>query len=153
MTDIEVRAATEADLPKAASLRWQWSLENGQELAGTEAEYAERFTAWARGATQHECFVATRAGETIGMAWLAVTDRVPAADSFVRLSGDLQSVYVVPGERNHGVGARLVHAVVARARELGLQHVTVHSSSRAIPAYRRAGFQMLPRLMILDPRG
>ncbi|NUT33123.1 MAG: GNAT family N-acetyltransferase [Hamadaea sp.] len=152
MTDIEVRPATHADLPSAASLRWRWSLENGQELDGTEAEYAERFAAWADAAPQHEFFVALRAGQVIGMAWLAIFDRVPAADAFDRRTGDLQSVYVVPEERNGGVGGRLVEAVLRRARELGLQHVTVHSSSRAIPAYQRAGFQMVPQMMYLDPR-
>jgi GNAT superfamily N-acetyltransferase len=152
VNEIEVRPATDADLPKAAGLRWQWMLESGQTPAGTEAEYVERFASWARATSRHECFLATRAGTVVGMAWLAVTDRVPAADAFDRRSGDLQSVYVVADERNRGVGGRLVDAVAQRARELGLQHVTVHSSNRAIPAYQRHGFQAMPKLMLLDPR-
>jgi GNAT superfamily N-acetyltransferase len=151
MNEIEVRPAAEADLPKAAGLRWQWMLETGQTPAGTEAEYVEHFRNWARGAARHECFLATRAGTVVGMAWLAITDRVPAADAFDRRSGDLQSVYVVAEERNRGVGGRLVDAVVQRAHELELGHVTVHSSSRAIPAYERHGFQAVRELMLLDP--
>jgi hypothetical protein len=40
-----------------------------------------------------------------------------------------------------------VAAVVGRARELGLERVTVHSSPRAIPAYACRGFASSPRLL------
>ena len=152
MDAIEVRPATNADMPTAAGLRWRWMLEDAGTPTGTEAEYVEYFTTWARQAAHHECFLATRGDTVIGMAWLAVTDRVPAADSFVRRCGDLQSVYVVAEERNQGVGGRLVEAVARRARELGLEHVTVHSDSRAIPAYQRCGFRQVPKLMLLNPQ-
>jgi GNAT superfamily N-acetyltransferase len=152
VNEIEVRPATNADLPKVAGLRWQWMLENAQTPAGTQAEFVEHLTIWAQAAAHHECFLATRGDTVIGMAWLAITDRVPAAEKFDRRSGDLQSVYVVAGERNRGVGGRLVEAVAQRARDLGLQHVTVHSSSRAIPAYMRHGFRPVPKLMLLDPQ-
>jgi len=54
---------------------------------------------------------------------------------------------VIPGERDGGVGGRLVEAVLARAQDLGLERVTVHSSPRAIPAYARRGFAPSPRLL------
>ena len=34
-----------------------------------------------------------------------------------------------------------VEAVLAEARRLGLEHVTVHSSRRAVPLYHRTGFR------------
>lgn len=54
---------------------------------------------------------------------------------------------VIPGERDGGVGGRLVEAVPARAQDLGLERGTVHSSPRAIPAYARRGFASSPRLL------
>ena len=75
MNEIEVRPATGADLRKAAGLRWQWMLEDADTPAGTEAEFVEYFTTWARSAARHECFLAVRGDSAIGMAWLAVTDR------------------------------------------------------------------------------
>ncbi|GGV64260.1 hypothetical protein GCM10010228_14840 [Streptomyces massasporeus] len=56
-------------------------------------------------------------------------------------------MYVVPEARDGGLGGRLVRAVLDVARELGLERVTVHSSSRAIPAYARSGFEESPRLL------
>ncbi|KND29491.1 GNAT family N-acetyltransferase [Streptomyces acidiscabies] len=57
---------------------------------------------------------------------------------------------VVRGERVIGmawVGGRLLGAVVERARELGVERLTVHSSGRAVPAYVRAGFAGSERLL------
>jgi GNAT superfamily N-acetyltransferase len=94
--------------------------------------------------------VVVRDGVIIGMAWLAVVQRVPSPRALRRASGDLQCVYVIPGERDGGVGGRLVEAVLARAQDLGLERVTVHSSPRAIPAYARRGFASSPRLLHTD---
>lgn len=44
-------------------------------------------------------------------------------------------------------GGRLMAAIVERARELGLERVTVHSSPRAVPAYERNGFASEDRLL------
>ncbi|NUT19819.1 MAG: GNAT family N-acetyltransferase [Hamadaea sp.] len=148
MEIIEVRPAAPADLPAAARLRWQWLLEYDETPEGTEAEFVEYFTTWAQTATQHTCHVAVRGDTIVGMAWLAVTDRVPSAQSFVRRSGDLQSVYVVAAERNRGIAGRLVDAVLDQARSLGLRHVTVHSSSKAISVYEGRGFEMVRKLML-----
>jgi GNAT superfamily N-acetyltransferase len=153
VNEIEVRPATTADLPKAAGLRWQWMLDDAHTPAGTEAEFVEYFTTWAQDAARHECFLAMRGDTAIGMAWLAITERVPAAEKFDRHSGDLQSVYVMAAERGRGVGGRLVEAVAQRARDLGLLHLTVHSGRRAIPAYLRYGFRQVPKLMLFDTQG
>jgi len=50
-------------------------------------------------------------------------------------------VYVVPELRDRRIGAALLAAVLAVARGLELEHVTVHSSDRAVPLYQRAGFR------------
>ncbi|WP_308424128.1 GNAT family N-acetyltransferase [Streptomyces daqingensis] len=56
-----------------------------------------------------------------------------------------------PGERGSGLGSRLIDAVVAPAREAGLERVTVHSGDRAVPAYARRGFAVSPRLLQTEP--
>ncbi len=69
----------------------------------------------------------------------------PTPDAFQRASGDVQSVFVGPEHRNKGIGGRLTEAVLALARELGVERVTVHSSGS--PVYERAGFTVSPRLL------
>ncbi|MFI9310927.1 GNAT family N-acetyltransferase [Streptomyces triculaminicus] len=123
-----------------------------QELYGTPdaalEEFAPRFVAWARkNESSHRCVVMVRGEVVIGMAWLAITQRVPHPRAFERASGDVQCVYVVPDERGQGLGGELIQAVLAWARELGLERVTVHSSDQAVSAYSRHGFTVSPRLL------
>ena len=79
------------------------------------------------------------------VAWLAIQTRVPSPRALERSSGDLQSCYVVPDARGRGIGTRLADAVLTRARDLGLERVTVHASPRSIPVHERAGFRANPR--------
>ncbi|RLU78213.1 GNAT family N-acetyltransferase [Streptomyces griseocarneus] len=148
MNDIAIRPARSHELTAAAELRWQWV----QELYGTPDttldEFVPLFVAWAReNESSHQCMVVVHGGAVIGMAWLAVTQRVPHPRAFERMSGDVQCVYVVPDERDRGLGGELIEAVLARADELGLERVTVHSSDRAVSAYSRHGFTASPRLL------
>jgi GNAT superfamily N-acetyltransferase len=140
--NITIRPAVPGELDVVAELRWQWVLENeGVPVTGRE-EFVQHFVTWARENTSsHRCMVLVRGEVIIGMAWLAVLPRVPSPRALQRASGDLQCVYVVPGERDSGPGGRLIDAVLARARDLELERVTVHSSPRAIPAYSRHGFE------------
>lgn len=148
MNGIVVRPARDEDLGAVAGLRWRWALENGGTPVTTRDEFVRRFAQWAReNAPSHHCLVLVRDEAVIGMAWLAVVRRVPSPGALERASGDVQCVYVVPKERNSGLGGRIVDEVVALAHRLGLERVTVHSSDRAVPAYVRHGFAVSPRLM------
>ncbi|UAJ79303.1 GNAT family N-acetyltransferase [Leifsonia sp. ZF2019] len=149
MTHIDVRSARPDEWAAVGGLRWDSLLEFGGVPDDDRAVFAARFAEWAasNGAT-HECIVAVDAdGVVVGMAWLARTLRVPSARSFHRASADLQCAYVVPGLRNDGVGGRLIDAVVAHARSLGVERVTVHSSPRAVGVYERHGFASEERLL------
>jgi GNAT superfamily N-acetyltransferase len=76
----------------------------------------------------------------VGMAWLAIVDRIPGPAKWLRRAGSLQSVYVRPEERGQGIGTRLVGAAIGAARDRGLEYVSVHPSTRSFALYRRAGF-------------
>ena len=140
------RGATPADVPAMARLRWRWRVDERGALGGAatrrdEAEFVAFFTAWVTDhLATHAPFVVEVDGEVCGMAWLMTADRVPAPELTDRRTGDVQAVYVAPARRDAGVGAVLIDAVLAEAGRRGLEHVTVHSSPRAVPFYRRAGF-------------
>ena len=94
-------------------------------------------------------FLAHRNGIAIGMAWLALVDRVPGPEYFTRRSAYVQSVYVLPGERSEGVGTALMKAVLDHARHLSLDYVAVHPSERTFALYRRLGFTETDRVLEL----
>lgn len=151
MDEVIIRPARPEELGAAAELRWRWEQERHGTPAVSRAEYLRLFTAWARANdSSHRCLVAVRGGTVIGMAWLAIVPRVPVPRAPERRTADLQSVYVVPEERDSGIGGRLIEAVLALARDIGAERATVHSSQRAIPAYTRHGFAVSPRLLQAD---
>ncbi|MGW5719351.1 GNAT family N-acetyltransferase [Amycolatopsis sp. NPDC003865] len=148
MTEIEVRAARPGELAAVAGLRWRWVAGQERLPAGGRAEFVREFARWVRdNAATHHCLVVVRDGRVLGMAFLAVTPRVPTPAAFTRAAGDVQSVYVVPEARREGLGGLLIEAVLRLAGELGLERVTVHSSGQAVPAYQRRGFAVAPKLL------
>jgi GNAT superfamily N-acetyltransferase len=139
---IVVRRAMPDDLPALALLRWRWVVE--EHSARTEIakqSFVDFFTAWALDhLNRYVPFVAEVDGQLAGMAWLSLTDRVPSPRALDRRAGDLQCVYIVPGLRGRGVGARLIGAAIQHARDLELRHLTVHSATGAIGFYGKLGF-------------
>lgn len=154
MDDVTIRPARSEELRTVAELRWRWEQERHGTPAVPRDEFVRVFAAWAReNDSSHRCTVVLRDGVVIGMAWLAIVPRVPLPRAPERITGDMQCVYVVPEERDSGIGGRLIDAVLALARDLGAEWATVHSSERAIPAYTRRGFVASPQLLQADLAG
>ncbi|MBE1877480.1 GNAT family N-acetyltransferase [Myceligenerans pegani] len=150
---VEVRVAREDEFEQVVRLRWLWTTEReGAEAAGNEADYVPAAATWARAhQDSHIAHVAVLEKQVVGMAWLALAARVPKVGAIGRLSGDLQSCYVLPEHRNHGIGGRLVRAVLATAAERGVEHITVHTSPESVAMYARNGFAHEERLLYAEP--
>ncbi|GAA4440798.1 GNAT family N-acetyltransferase [Phytohabitans houttuyneae] len=142
---VTARKATAADATAMGELRWRWPTEESGYKGTDRTEWVATFAAWVVDhARTHIPFVAEVSGQVVGMAWLMLADRVPAPTHRHRRTGDVQAVYVAPEHRDSGVGAVLLEALLTEARTLGLEHVTVHSSRRAVRFYERGGFDPDP---------
>ncbi|WP_344162619.1 hypothetical protein [Nocardiopsis rhodophaea] len=76
--DIACRPAQPHELAAVAELRWRWVHEVYGTPDATLDEFVPRFVEWAREAeSSHRCMVMVRDNSVIGMAWLAITQRVP----------------------------------------------------------------------------
>ena len=149
----EIRLAHSAEFAAVAALRWRWVAEQDGPPDRDQAAFVRDFAAWARAhADTHRCLVAVRDEQVIGMAFLALTPRVPTPHDFSRICGDVQCVYIVPEARDSGLGGLLIDETLRLAAEFGLERVTVHSSDRAIPAYLRHGFARSENLLQSEPR-
>ncbi|GAB2969105.1 GNAT family N-acetyltransferase [Frigoribacterium salinisoli] len=153
---VSVRRAEQDDLHAAAGLRWRWIVgERGSAPLDDAEGFAASLVAWAdQHADTHLCLVAVDGAhgteQVVGLAWLALQERVPTPSLPRRLTGDVQSVYVAPEHRGAGVARRLVDALLAEAWALGLERVTVHSDPGAVRLYERAGFAATPSLLEID---
>jgi GNAT superfamily N-acetyltransferase len=137
---VEIRVAGPEDVGHLAELLAQFAEREDPAAAGQE--FAPDLLRWWADHDSHVAFLAVLPShEAVGMAWLALTARVPRPGGGPRLCGDVQSVFVVPEHRSAGVGSALMRAVVQHAETLGLEHVTVHANQRAVSFYERAGFE------------
>jgi GNAT superfamily N-acetyltransferase len=137
-----IRAATVDDALDLAALRWSWRVDEHGEHGLTDAEFTANFTDWFRShRDSHIAFIAEAGDSPIGMAWLALIDRVPGPGVWLRLAGHLQSVYVLPARRGEGLGSALVTAVLKEAADRGMDYVSVHPSERSFALYQRLGFR------------
>lgn len=146
---ISFQPAEPAQVRQVAELRWDWGIGNGHEARTTRDRFAEDFQRWfdAHRST-HLCVVGVdRDHEVVAFGFVALTPRVPAPNRDERRSADVQAVFVTPALRNTGIGGHLIEQLVMLARDQGAEHVTVHSSSRAVTAYERAGFERDPLML------
>ncbi|MEZ5137959.1 MAG: GNAT family N-acetyltransferase [Acidimicrobiales bacterium] len=137
-----VRRGGPDDLIATAALRWRWRVEEGPERPAVTLEaFTTALGEWlADHAATHRTFVAEVEGDVVGIGWLAVVHRIPGPEVWDRRAGLVQALYVVPEARDQGIGGALLDAMVAHAREIGLQYLGVHPSERSVPFYRRRGF-------------
>jgi GNAT superfamily N-acetyltransferase len=139
--DVVVRTAEEGDIDDLAALRWVWSPPKDPTRPGALRDFTDWLADWM---TAHRndivCKIAVADGHLVGMAWLAIYERVPNPDDRPRRTGDVQSVFVLPEFRGRGIGRRLMTELCGAADELGIPTVTVRSSAAAMPFYERLGF-------------
>ncbi|MGX9899554.1 N-acetyltransferase family protein [Arthrobacter sp. SA17] len=143
-----VRSAQPEDVARLAALKEAWALLPRPVPESELREFAEDLAAWIRSQGQSlECHVAEIDGELVGMAWLVLFERVPDIHDRTRLTGDIQSVYVLPKHRQQGIGSALVRSLIDAADERGVPRVTVSANAAAAEMYSAAGFVTAPYLL------
>ena len=149
-----IRRAGAGDAAALARLRWLWRTSDRGEHGLSQLEFEAVFAHWWDDhQTTHVAFIAEHAGDAVGMAWLAMFDRIPQPRQLVRLAGNVQSVFVIEEFRNSGIGRGLVEAVILEAHARGVGYLIVHPSERAYSLYRRLGFAETNSLLQLDLDG
>lgn len=103
------------------------------EIPDDEREFvAEIHRYWGPGRVPGHRYLAVRAGEPIGKAYLSLHGP-PAVGSIYGMS-------VVPEARGAGVAGGLTTMLLDRAKAAGCARAVLHSSDMAAGVYRRAGF-------------
>jgi len=149
---VRITQAGPDDVEDLAQLLWKDTNdeEPAQESIDTFTDELAHW--WAIHRETHTAFVARDDRPAIiGMAWIALLPRIPRPGATNRMSADIQTVFVMPQHRGHGIGSALVDAATQHATQLGAIRVTVHSSRKAVPVYERLGFESSPQLLQRHP--
>lgn len=141
MAHVSVLRTDERHDEQLGELRWTWRVDELGESGGTREQFMASFARWLDAhRTSHHGYLALENGKPVGVAWLAISDRVPSPARPERSSGHVQSVFVRATHRNRGVGSLMVKELIADANALGLDYLILHPTLRSVPMYRRLGF-------------
>jgi phosphinothricin acetyltransferase len=143
--EIDIRAATEADVPAIRNI-YNYEILHGTATFDTEPRTLEDRLAWFRERQQSPyCVLAAEVGgETVGWGCLATYRPRPA----YRFTTE-NSVYIHQDWRGRGIGKAILGRLVEIARENGLRNIIAviaegHPDSEALHA--RYGFEHVGRL-------
>lgn len=140
--------ATAADAPKLAQLKIDWASLKSSPAAYEREEYARSLAGWmTRQGDNVMCVVAEIQERLVGMAWMVVYARVPDYKDPVRLTADIQSVFVLDENRGRGIGGMLIDELCRDADRRGVRLTSVHSSATAIPLYQRYEFKHSDKIL------
>lgn len=153
MGELSIRQATIDDAPDLADLRASWS---AGEDTPADPRFAAEFSDWLAVELPHRRFwIASRVeGETVrpvGMVNLLVFIRMPTAGRSAGAWGYLGNMFVRESERNTGVGAAMLEALLRHADEHDLVRVVLNPSERSRPFYQRHGFAPADDGLLIRP--
>ena len=143
---VEIRRATRGDAAELARLRWDFRVEHGTPASRTFEAFAEEFRAFTAEAladgTPWRAWVAEDDDRLVGCVWVQFVEKIPhpSRGRGERPIAYVTNVYVQPALRDEGLGARLLDAAVAEAREREASEAVVWPTPRSVSFYRRAGF-------------
>ncbi|MFJ9414981.1 GNAT family N-acetyltransferase [Streptomyces sp. NPDC101227] len=140
MSDIEIRRATEADLPAIIAMLADDPLGAARESPDDLTPYRAAYEAIAADPQQH-LVVAVRAGRTIGTLQLTV---IPGLSRRGAARSIIEGVRIHADERGGGLGTRLIDWAIEESRARGCSLVQLTSDATRIDAHRfyeRLGFE------------
>lgn len=148
--DVSTRRGGPSDAEDLVRLRWIWRAVERNEQGDLD-RFRKEFATWmSEHERTHVPYLVEVDGSAVGMAWLAIIERIPGPEVWKRLSGHIQSVYVTAEYRDSGLGSLLTEELIEGARKEGVDYLLVHPSPRSFSFYRRLGFTGEGSLLSLD---
>lgn len=145
-----IRLAALADVESLAQLKVDWSQLSTEPKPGQVEALTRELSAWIADSESCLCAVAETEEDLVGMAWLILQQRVPDINNLRRWTGDIQSVYVRPGHRGHGVGRKMLEKLIAEFEFRDIPTLTVSSNNSARRLYKDLGFRSSDLNLTLD---
>ncbi|MEE6266459.1 GNAT family N-acetyltransferase [Streptomyces diastatochromogenes] len=140
MSDLEIRRATEADLPAIVAMLADDALGATRESPDDLTPYRTAFAALDSDPNQH-LVVADRGGRVVGTLQLTV---IPGLSRRGATRTIIEAVRVHADERGAGLGTELIEWAVTESERLGCQLVQLTSDATRVDAHRfyeRLGFE------------
>jgi GNAT superfamily N-acetyltransferase len=152
---LRIRRALPRDADALAELRYAFRVERRPPTESPEA-YAARCSNWMRprlrGDSPWAAWLAERDDRIVGNIWVQIVEKIPNPGPESELHAYISNFFIVPAERNTGVGTKILNAAVAHCRAHHVDTVFLWPTERSMPLYQRTGFKIPGDLLVLELR-
>ena len=150
---ITIRRAGPDDAPTLAKQRALLHCEvSSDEFSAAEiAAFTKRCEAFIRERLEsgdYVAWVAQEDGAIIGCGGALFRLAMPSIAYRESLEVKIQSMYVTPERRGHGVGRRLLEVIVTHLRERDVERITLGPAPDALGFYEKMGFVSTPLMRL-----
>jgi len=130
MPDVEVRDATDADLPGILHVLAESGIDGGKSFDIAEArEHLRRIRQW----PNFRLLAAEIEGEVVGTYSLVIMDKLGKRGT---PAGVVEDVAVLPGRQGQGIGRALMDHAIAECRKAGCYKLALSSNVKRGDAHR-----------------
>jgi GNAT superfamily N-acetyltransferase len=155
-TNVDYRLATSADLEELAAMRWDFRLEEADNLHQYDrAIFMQACVDFLRrelGSRRWAYWIAFNDRQIISHIFVQKMAKVPKPSRLADADGFMTNVYTRPAYRGQGIGSELLGRTITWAKAEDLGTLFVWPSERSIEYYQRAGFQADGEAMALELR-
>ena len=154
-TPAVVRRAVPSDAEELARLRYAFRLERRPATEEPDA-FFERCASWMRPRLNVDSpwsvFVAERDGQIVGNVWVQIIEKIPNPGPEPELHAYVSNFFIVPHERDTGLGTRMLNVILEHCRTHSVDTVFLWPSERSRPLYDRFGFEAPTDVLVLGPQ-
>lgn len=147
---MEIRALKYEDIDQVVERRMEFLLEvigeeTSDEFKVITSEYLKKHI----DDNSMMCYVAIEDGKIISTVVLCLYDVIPKPNRPAGRLGYVFSVYTLKEYRGKGIAKQLLSRTIETAKEMGVEEIYLNAEVKAIPLYKRLGFQNVDREMVL----
>jgi len=150
---VEIRLATESDAKMLARLRYEFR-SSFHEVIEPDVSFVERCTAWMqdrlRNDSQWKCWIAEYRQTPVGNVWAQLVEKIPNPIAEPEQYVYVTNFYVRAEHRSHGIGSKLLSAVLAWSRSQNTRTVILWPTERSKRFYASHGFSNTHDIMQLE---
>lgn len=152
MNNFAIRLAVESDAVALARLRYELR-SSTHDVIENEETFLARCADWMnerlRRGSCWQCWIAEQQGIAVGAVWAQLVEKIPNPVAESECYVYLTNFYVCEEHRDHGLGSKLLAAVLDWAKSKNAQMVILWPTERSKPFYLRHGFKFADDAMQL----
>lgn len=147
---IEIRTATSEDIINLVDRRTEFFREiKGLDMSLEQREATIEYIKSNINSDSLVCYIALEDNIIVSMVILCIYRVLPKLHNITGVVGYIYNVYTVKNYRSRGLAEELLKNIIKEAEKREIKELYLNAEEKAMPLYKRIGFQNIDREMVL----